>query len=147
MFGEILDGARKRDANKPERRHKRQAHFTVHPPTRDLSDEAISELGKRMHANPKAIVTNIEMHAYLQERNRLKDVAIARYGCCGDGPDEHGYCFGYGICPRYEENRRFVEFTNNFLKWIDEISEQTSLAAVAVRLSDSSSFNSEVSNV
>lgn len=147
MWGDIVDGARRRDAGKPEPRPRRRMQQREPMLTREYTDDEWTELGRQMADNPKAITTNIEGKAYLDYTNAQRWQRIERYGCCGDEPDIGGYCFGFGKCPRFEENRRFVEFTANFLKWIDDISEQTSLAAVAVRLSDSSSFTSEVSNV
>jgi len=109
------------DANGYRKGPAHESLTPILPPGREYTDDEWSELGKRMHANPKAIVTNIEMHAYLHECRRLKDVAIARYGCCDDGPDEHGYCFGYGKCPRFAEAIRCENFVASYMQWLEEI--------------------------
>lgn len=123
------------DANGHRKGAAHESLTPILPPGRTWTDEEWNELGKRMHANPKAIETNIEMRAYLDQCFRLTCAAVERYGCCGEGPDEHGYCFGYGMCPRFTQALQCVKFVNSYMEWLDQITEVEGLAAVAARLS------------
>lgn len=147
IFASVLDRARTHDANKPAEPRKRRIQLPPPMPTRTYTDDEWAELGRQMAANQKAIVTNIEGKAYLDyTTNQMRELRD-RYGCCGGEPTPDGYCFGLGPCTRHHEVQSCVTFVAGFLAWLDQINEQTSLAAVAVRLSDSSPFTSEVSNV
>lgn len=135
IYRDVIERARQRDENKPERQPKRRIKQRPPMPTRDYTDQEWTELGRRMAANPKAITTNIEGKAYLDYTNEQKRQKIAKHGCCGDGPDEEGLCFGIGRCPRQAEAANCEAFAADFINWINQQNEYTALAAVAVRLS------------
>ena len=112
------------------------------PPAQCYTDEKWTELGQQMAANPQAITTNIEGKAYLDYTNDQRRLLRDRYGCCGEEASDDGYCFGLGLCTRHHEIQSCVTFVAGFLAWIDQLSEQAGLAAVASRLSDSSPLSS-----
>lgn len=113
-----------------------------------LTDAEFAELGAAMAANPTEITSNIDGLAFLHERDRQKREAIARDGCCGGEATADGVCYGIGKCPRHFEAQSAVNFVTGYLQWLDDLQEQSGLAAVAARLSvPCSLIDSEVSNV
>lgn len=90
------------------------------------------------------------MTELVAELDRSKDARRARRdreGCCGEKPTADGYCFGIGKCPRFEEAQRCASFLQSYFDWLDQIDNESALAAAVARLCVSSPLTSEVSNV
>lgn len=148
IYRDVIERARQRDANKPEPRKRKRIAQPEPMALRDYTAEEWTELGRQMAADPKAITTNVEGLAYLHYTTEQKRQLRDKYGCCGDEPDCDGFCYGLGKCPRHAEVNLCVNFVAGFMDWLDQINEQTGLAAVAVRLDVSSPFiESENCNV
>ena len=118
------------------------------PDCTPLTDQEFADLGERMAANPKAITSNTEGAAFIAHLDKIRVEKIDREGCCGEKPSADGYCFGFGKCPRFEEIERCERFVSDYLAWLEQINEQSGLAAVAARLCvESPVIESELSNV
>jgi hypothetical protein len=83
----------------------------------------------------------------IDECNRELFASKDRDGCCGGTPMADGVCFGIGMCPRVQEAARCEQFVASYMNWLDQINEQTALAAVSARLSDPCPIQIEVHDV
>lgn len=124
-----------------------RAKAILWPPTKELSDAEFAELGERMAADPSKIISNTDGAAYRSHLSKEASKRVETHGCCGGKCEADGYCPDYyGKCPRHAEATSATAFCEGYLKWLDDVQEQSGLAAVAARLSDPV-FPSEVSNV
>jgi hypothetical protein len=103
-----------------------------------LTEAELIALGRELAKNPSAVTGNIEGLALITYRDSEKRKKIARDGCCGEGASADGYCWGIGLCPRFVEAGRLERFARGFLEWLDELEDESALAAIAARLSVSS---------
>jgi hypothetical protein len=109
---------------------------TIHPP-----DELIA-LGRKMARNPSAVATNIEGYALRAYHTDEAYRQIALTGCCGGKADCDGHCWAIGFrCPLLDEVGRLERFARGFLQWLDDLEDESALAAIAARLSVSSSVS------
>ena len=54
-------------------------------------------------------ITNVEMMADRIWHNRERERRIAEQGCCGEGHDVTGRCYGFGTCPQFLKQARSEE--------------------------------------
>ena len=69
--------------------------------------------------------TNQEMYELL-DAHRVQCWEIReREGCCGDGPDDQGRCYGCkGYCPRWSEATTAETFCRALIQWLEQIGTQ-----------------------
>lgn len=66
-------------------------------------------------------ITGYEMDCLLRASRYLAEQKREREGCCGDGDQYEGRCYGCGgWCPRMSEVRQAEEFCKSFLEWINK---------------------------
>lgn len=73
-----------------------------------------------------------------------RKMAASDDGCCGEGTGSNGVCLGVGVCPRVESAKRCEKFAAGYMRWLEQINDETALAGDSARLGDDVSISDEV---
>lgn len=117
------------------------------PPVEPISERDFHELGRQAQGKSIQDMGNLEALACVNYANDELRKKRDREGCCGGEPMADGVCYGIGLCPRVAEAARAEAFIHGFMEWLDQIQDESALAAVAARLSVAPSLEIGVDNV